>query len=703
MINILIVTDDEKKNNILSKTILKMGYNVTCFVNENEILKLVSLNPPNVIVVDCETKNIDISLFLKKIKVQFKGDNLLITTIVPKDFKNYEKIKLSDFVINDFKDENLFKQIINSCLKLKSTLDTLSKNNQELALNLYQLDVMYNTSSKLAGTLDKTKLIDIMLDGLEKSLSFQLSYTLIYNAQDDLTLIINSLHPLSKRFEQAIKLRALLSYNNLFDKKEALCELDSYNIKTIKNVKHPFNEYDLNIFNNDSLFAPIATEEKFFGLIEVFREEEFSQEDVTCFQTIAKQVSLPLESAILYEEIKNANIRLEQLERLKSDFISIVSHELRTPLTAIKNSLDIVINGKTGELSPAGHKFMDMAKRNVERLSGIINDLLDLSKVEAGKMEFRFKKENINPTIDFVKNTFENLAKEKNIKILSNLSNDDVKLYVDSSRIEQILGNLISNAIKFTPQNGEIEIQTQVIEGENINENLLYDQDIKFLNRTGKYFKISVKDNGIGIEKENINKVFDKFRQIENSLNRKTGGTGLGLPIAKQLVNAHNGFIWVESKVKEYTKFSFCLPILNDREVFFVNLRRRFDNVVQNKQSLGIVSISEPLDLEKSLIKDIKDKNLMLIRQKTQEENDFYFEDGNMRYYYTLINNADKFALDFIFKKIETHIKNTQLNDFCDKIIFSSVLYPNECDNINDLLNKIMDKNVGKIKIKGKK
>ena len=93
----------------------------------------------------------------------------------------------------------------------------------------------------------------------------------------------------------------------------------------------------------------------------------------------------------------------------------------------------------------------------------------------------------------------------------------------------------------------------------------------------------------------------------------------------------------------------------------------------------------------------------MLIRQKTQEENDFYFEDGSMRYYYTLINNADKFALDFIFKKIETHIKNTQLNDFCDKIIFSSVLYPNECDNINDLLNKIMDKNVGKIKIKGKK
>ena len=106
MINILLVSDNEEKKNILSKIILKMGYNVTCFVNENEILKLVTLNPPNVIVVDYDTKNIDISLFLKKIKVQFKGDNLLIITIVPKDFDDYEEIKLSDFVINDYKNQS---------------------------------------------------------------------------------------------------------------------------------------------------------------------------------------------------------------------------------------------------------------------------------------------------------------------------------------------------------------------------------------------------------------------------------------------------------------------------------------------------------------------------------------------------------------------------------------------------------------------
>ena len=690
MKNLLVIVENNKKKNLLSKDILKMGYNVTCFDDEAEILKLINLNPPDAIIIDSEIKNIDISLFLKRIKIQYKGDHLLTITLVPNNYNNYELIKLSDFIVYPTINNLLLKQTINSCLRLKGTLDNLSKNNQELALSLYQLDVLYNTSSRLAGTLDKTKLIDIMLEGLEKSLSFQLSYTLIYNAKDDLTLIINSLHPLSERFEHAIKLRALLSYNNLFDKKDIICELDSYNIKTIKHVKHPFNEYDLNIFNNDSLFAPIATEEKFFGLVEVFREEEFSQEDVTCFQTIAKQVSLPLESAILYEEIKNANIRLEQLERLKSDFISIVSHELRTPLTALKNSLEIVINGKTGQLSQSGYKFMDMAKRNVERLSGIINDLLDLSKVEAGKMDFRFKKENINATIEFVKNTFENLAREKNIKILLNILSGNVELYIDSSRIEQIMTNLISNAIKFTNENGQIEIETKVIDGSDIDEKLLYNQDIKFLNKKGKYYKISVKDNGIGIEKDDMNKVFDKFRQIENSLNRKAGGTGLGLPIAKQLVNAHLGYIWVESEVNQYTKFSFCLPILNDKEIFIMNLKRRFDNAAQNKQTFGVVSIIEYNGLKKSLIDDIKNKNLMLIRQKTNEENDFYFEEGDKKYYYTLINNADKFALDFILKKIETHIKNTDLNCVCDNILFSSVLYPNECDNINDLLKIII-------------
>lgn len=135
----------------------------------------------------------------------------------------------------------------------------------------------------------------------------------------------------------------------------------------------------------DNLFAPINVGEKFFGLIEVFRESDFSQEDTTCFQTLARQVSLPLENAALYEEIKKTNTKLEKLERLKSEFISIVSHELRTPLTAIKNSLEICLSGKAGDVSSIMDKFLNMAKRNVTRLSGIINDLLDLSKVEAGK------------------------------------------------------------------------------------------------------------------------------------------------------------------------------------------------------------------------------------------------------------------------------------------------------------------------------
>ncbi|MCK7470106.1 MAG: HAMP domain-containing histidine kinase [Desulfomicrobium escambiense] len=173
---------------------------------------------------------------------------------------------------------------------------------------------------------------------------------------------------------------------------------------------------------------------------------------------MVKQVSLPLESAILYEEIKKTNIKLEKLEKLKSEFISIVSHELRTPLTAIKNSLDIILSGKTGIITNIQNNFLSIAKRNLDRLAGIINDLLDLSKIEAGKMEFRFKPMNIAEPIEFTISTFSTLADKKNITIIKDIQDNLSQTYGDINRIEQVLSNLLSNAIKFTPENGQIKV-----------------------------------------------------------------------------------------------------------------------------------------------------------------------------------------------------------------------------------------------------
>ena len=307
------------------------------------------------------------------------------------------------------------------------------------------------------------------------------------------------------------------------------------------------------------MFATINQGDEFYGCVEIFKDVQFTTDDSTCFQTLARQVSLPLKSAALYQEIKDTNVKLERLEKIKSDFISIVSHELRTPLTSIKNSVDIVLSGKAGELAPNVEKFLSMSKRNISRLSEIINDLLDISKIEAGKMDFNFEPLDINSVIEIVTSSLVNVAKEKDLVLTCHCAAGLPQINGDAKRLEQVLTNLVSNAIKFTPGGKTITITSRLCDAADINKNNQFREELEKL--SGDYLLVSVKDEGIGIAANDIPRAFDKFAQIENSLSRKVGGTGLGLPIAKQLLEKHNGLIWCESEVGKGSEFIFALPV----------------------------------------------------------------------------------------------------------------------------------------------
>lgn len=678
MSKILLISDNKKHINHLNEIFSKHSMVLVASFSEDEISRTIKSQSLDLIFIDVNTKKPDVHNLCRKIKVQVQTQNIQTILLVEKEKSDDDILKFANYFVSEPIDENILMATVNSALQSKSSLEVLSKNNLELAKSLYQLNVLYNTSTQLAGSLDKKKLVDIMMDGLEKSLSFSLCYSLVFNNPNDITLIINSLHPISSRLEDAIKLRAILSYKTLF----AIDPEDS-EIKIVKNIKHQYEEYDLNVFSFDSLFAPINIKDKFFGIIEVFRVSDFGQEDTTCFQTLVKQASLPLESAILYEEIKDTNIKLEKLERMKSEFISIVSHELRTPLTAIKNSLDIVLSGKSGEVTENAEKFLNMAKRNVTRLSAIINDLLDLSKVEAGKMEFRFEKANINTTVDFVKNTFENLAKEKNIDFSADLSQDLDMVYIDSQRIEQVLTNLVSNAVKFTPENGKISILTSKI---NKQELVKIEALNEFTTTFSKeYVKIEVKDSGIGIAKEDISKVFDKFGQIESSLSRKIGGTGLGLPIAKQLIESHKGFIWLDSEPNIGTSFYLAIPVLNEEEIFAMQLNQDISKAKQSHSTVGLIALKENVNCSKSFIEKVISDNLI---RKTSSSKEFYYQKDDKKIYMYYALDMDSFALDFIKKKLEGYIK------ICGKefaecaILYSTALYPNDATTAEELIKK---------------
>lgn len=683
MPKVLLVSDNEKQNKKIIDILSQNSIAVITSTDESAVFNYVEKSMVNLIIVDADIKKLDALILCKKLQARTLKDNVMVITLVKQDIDTIEILKLSNAHITKPLNEKILTAAVNSNIKFKKAVDSLSKSNSELAKSLYQLDVLYNTSTQLAGSLDKQKLINIMIDGLEKSLSFSLSSTLVFNGEHDIDLIINSLYGISPRLEHSLKLRAILSYRALFDKKRIPYDLNVDDIKVTKNIKHSLEEYDLNILKFDNLFAPINVGEKFFGLIEVFREADFTQEDTTCFQTLARQVSLPLENASLYEEIKNTNTKLEKLERLKSEFISIVSHELRTPLTAIKNSLEICLSGKAGDVSAITDKFLNMAKRNVTRLSGIINDLLDLSKVEAGKMDFKFEKTEINTPVEFIKNTFENVAKDKNIDLIFEKEENITSAYIDAQRIEQVVSNLVSNAIKFTNDGGRIVIKTENIKFEEIDKSKLFaDEKPEFYEN---YVKVSVKDSGIGIAQEDLKKVFDQFKQIENSLNRKNGGTGLGLPIAKQLIEAHKGFIWVESEVNFGTEFSFVIPILSEKEKFIIDLDKDISKANSCAQSLLVLLIEEDEQKVPSFIDEIRKERISLIR-KTSNTKEAYFIENGQKCLALIIPEADKFAQSFIEKKIESTLESEKTNGEKYDIVYSTSLFPNNGKDAESLI-----------------
>lgn len=631
---------------------------------------------PDIILLDYDAKNIDIVAVNRDIKT---FDNTTTILLMPNRDIEPELMKnCNAFLQKPFSDE-LLLSTINAHIKIRKNIEKLSSSNRDLAQSFYQLRVLHDISSQFAGTLDREELINIMFDGIDKSLSFGLAWVLYFKNEKEPVLIISSLYNISDRLLEAIKLRAVLNYKSLFDKKEIPFEIDINNLKVEKRIKETFNEYDFSVLMADNMIDSINISDNFFGFIEIFRNQEFQTEDVTCFHSIIKQLSLPLQNAMLYEKQEQTNIELKKMEHLKSEFISIVSHELRTPLTSIQNSLDIILGGRAGEISETISRFINMGRRNVENLKGIINDLLDLSKIEAGKMNFNFENIKINQVVEYVKNSLDGMAKEKNINLVTTLEDNFADIYADASRLEQILTNLVSNALKFTNENGKIEIRTKVVDASEIYP---VEEFTEVLNKLkGKYLQVLVKDNGIGISRENLKVVFNKFSQIEGSMQRKVGGTGLGLSIVKQLLEAHNGVIWCNSKPEKGSSFYFAIPIANNMNKFLVDFKVNLKKAKEENKSVALVSVDSKKNLLEALVKDVIKSDYL--KEYVIEDSDdtskllFYVDEGN------------KIFIDLLKKQIRDYI-NMYKDLYSDyDIIFGYGIYPIDALDDFDLMKKL--------------
>mgnify|MGYP002623386282 CR=1 FL=1 len=555
MAKVLLVSDNIDIKTAVQTTLLEHEFLTS--TDPTVILDVMKVDTPDIVMFDSDS-DIDSKSIYRMIK-DFQSIILLI--MGERKFPQ-EMVTNSHIFVSNPIDSALLKATISSGLRARKTMQKLAKSNQELANSLYQLNVLYSTSSQFAGSLSRNKLVDIMNEGIDKSLNSNISCTLSFKDDKTPVLLINSNYTLSDRLIEALKLRAILNYKNSGIDTTEMFSIDDIEVE--QSVKYTINEYDFEILNYHKLLSYITIDNKCYGYSEIFREKEFSSDDNKFFKTLVNQVTLPLKSAILYQEIALKNKELARLEKLKSEFISIVSHELKTPLTSIKNSLDIVSSGKTGDLTESMIKFLDMAKRNVKKLSRIINDLLDMSKIEAGKMDYSFETVSIAPVISDVTMNLSQIALQKDLRLNVKTEENLKKVSADTDRIEQVLTNLISNAIKFTPDKGEINISSKLIDADDISVEDCFKSDVKDL--SGEYVMVSVADQGIGIAKTDLEHVFDKFEQIENSLSREVGGSGLGLAIAKQLITAHKGAIWCDSVLNKGSSFNFVIPVAKEQD-----------------------------------------------------------------------------------------------------------------------------------------
>lgn len=306
---------------------------------------------------------------------------------------------------------------------------------------------------------------------------------------------------------------------------------------------------ELSVLPRSGIWVALRQEGKPAGFISLqsYDPHAYTENGAQLLRTIATQTSLSIANAQLFqriqknlEEIQAANAKLRELDELKTQFLANMSHELRTPLNSIIGFSRVILKGIDGPITEAQEEDLNTIYRNGQHLLALINEILDMAKIEAGKMTLSFELVDLSEIARTVHAITVGLVKESDIALVWNIAPQLPKIEADPIRIRQILINLLSNAAKFTTK-GQIEL---AIDESSNNE-----------------VHIAVRDTGIGIAKENYNKLFAAFEQVDSSTTRVAGGTGLGLPITKWLISMHGGSIEVESELNKGTTFHVKLPV----------------------------------------------------------------------------------------------------------------------------------------------
>jgi signal transduction histidine kinase len=444
-----------------------------------------------------------------------------------------------------------------------SVSQSLEQSREELQRRVRELSLLYEATQRIATTLDPTEMMDRVLELLDRELELQrLTVRLL---DPDGRLRVKS--QVGFRTDADLSAGDPLSRDTTFgqsllDNRVIVVE-DSTLIQRPLVLPTPDTPVP-----GSFVHVPIVVDERPVGVLSAYLAAGrvyFSPELLQFFQTLAAELGLGLRNAQHYRalddlsrdlerkvlqrtaELEQANRRLQELDRLKSDFVATVSHELRTPLTSIRSLSESLLDGlDRGSASlDTQRQILAIIVQENQRLSRLINQVLDLSKIEAGEMDWQMEPLDVGEVVAHAVSANRALFVDKGIRLADTCEADETTVVGDRDKLIQVVTNLLSNAAKFTAAGGQVRVRTAREDG---------------------HVVVEVEDNGVGIAPDQVETIFEKFHQVGDTLTAKPQGTGLGLPISREIVQRHGGTLTVEAPGEAGSRFRVALPLASTAE-----------------------------------------------------------------------------------------------------------------------------------------
>ena len=516
----ILVVDDEPSNVDLLKTFLSTDYDVVTAYDGAEALLKVETTNPDIILLDIVMPGLSGFEVCKRLKTNEK--TLYIPIVMVTALNEWsDRVKGIDAGADDFLGKPIdFNEL---SLRIKSLLRIKQYHDK---LELVKQELLVAAEEKYRNLIDNASDAIIIHDLEDKVLSWNHGAEKIFGWKTE--------EVIGKKISQ------LIIPPNKQDEADQM-DQDALHDRVVAGIDTEYIRKDGSTIDVNVTISPLRD----------------ANNNIISLSSIIRNIT-ELKQA---EGLKLANIELIKVEKLKSQFLSVVSHELRTPLTPMKAQLQMVLAGYFGDVTEKQKNSLEMVLRNTTRQDRLIGNILDISKLEAGVMKYSMSKNSLNRIVENIVKMLKSQARDRNITLT--LKEDTLpETIFDKDRISEVVENLIYNALKFTNFGGKVDVE---------------------LSDNTDHANFKIKDNGIGIVKEDQERIFKPFEQVDSSASRQYEGSGIGLPICKGIITQHGGKLWVESELGKGTTFQFTMPYNNEMKEVQVKLDLLINDSLNNE------------------------------------------------------------------------------------------------------------------------